>query len=381
MIEPSEFIDALASNGYDVLSGVPCSNISTVFHALENTEQLLYVPATTEGEAVGIAAGSWLAGKKAAVICQNSGVGNMVNPLASLNAPYGIPTTLFVSMRGALGFPDEAQHEIMGSKTGELLKLLSVNTAMLTDNIKELNVALTQASAEALNRKSCAFLINPKVINNPKTVRPPHMQTSQWLPVPIRQESQGAIVSRRVAIDILMEAFKQYATIATTGYASRELWATGDRPNYFYMAGSMGHAAAIGLGVSLSTTRPTVVLDGDGALLMKMGVCATIGRQAPKNLIHIVLDNGLFESTGGQSSNSGSVDFSKIASASSYRQIWQCTGSDAIEKFSRNVDPTDGPTFAHIVISPSSELKAPRPNIDLRDMAARFRAQTTSQPA
>jgi phosphonopyruvate decarboxylase len=170
-----------------------------------------------------------------------------------------------------------------------------------------------------------------------------------------------------------MHAFGKYATIATTGYAYRELHATVDRPNYFYMAGSMGHAAAIGLGVSINTTEPTVVLDGDGALLMKMGTCATIGRFSPKNLMHIVIDNGLFESTGGQSSNAGSVDFSQIAQACSYRQVWQCTGRDAIERFSQTIDPLSGPTFAHIRVLPSRGPAISRPKLDLQQVATRFR--------
>ncbi len=373
MIEPAEFIDALVCSKYDSISGVPCSNISAVFHALEHSTRLQYVPAATEGEAVGIAVGCWFAGKKAAVICQNSGVGNIVNPMASLNAPYSIPTTLFVSMRGAPGFPDESHHDIMGRETGKFLELLSVETEMLPDNIESLSIALSQANNQLLNRQCRAFLINPKVIKNLKEIYPDHVVATQSSFYPIHQDVGGEMITRQEAIAILMHTFSKYATIATTGYAYRELHATGDRANYYYMAGSMGHAAAIGLGVSINTTQPTIVLDGDGALLMNMGICATVGQQAPNNLVHIVLDNGIYESTGGQHSNANAVDFSHIAQACSYKQVWQCSGRDAIERFCQSVDPLLGPTFAHIRVSPLRDPPVSRPKIDLPQLAVRFR--------
>ena len=373
MIEPAEFIDALVCSKYDIISGVPCSNISALFHALEHSTRLQYVTATSEGEAVGIVVGGWLAGKKAAVICQNSGVGNIVNPMASLNAPYLIPTTLFVSMRGAHGFPDEPQHDIMGRETWNILELLSVESEMLPENIEKFEFALSQANNQLLNRQSRAFLINPAVIKNLQEIYPDQVVATHPSCSPIHQDVGGKMVTRQEAIVILMQAFNKYATIATTGYAYRELHATGDRANYFYMAGSMGQAAAIGLGVSINTTRPTIVLDGDGALLMNMGVCATIGRQAPNNLVHIVLDNGLFESTGGQRSNAKSVDFSQIAQGCSYKQVWQCSGREAIERFSQSIDPLSGPTFAHIRVAPLNGPSVSRPKLNLPQLAVRFK--------
>ena len=373
MIDPPEFIDALVFNKYDCISGVPCSNISALFHALENSTNIRYIPATTEGEAVGIVVGCWLAGKKAAVICQNSGVGSIVNPMASLNAPYSKPTTLFLSMRGALGFPDEPQHDIMGRETKKFLELLSVKTEILPENLGRMEFVLSQANNQLLNRQSRAFLIHPKVINNLKAIHPDHVVVTQSSFYPIHQDFGGEMITRQEAIAILMHTFGKYATIATTGYAYRELYATGDRANYFYMAGSMGYAPAIGLGLSINMTQPTIVLDGDGALLMNMGVCATIGKQAPNNLVHIVLDNGLYESTGGQHSNASSVDFSHIAQACSYRQVWQCVGRDAIERFCQTIDPLSGPTFVHIRVSPLKSTAVLRPKIDFPLLAIRFR--------
>ena len=108
------------------------------------------------------------------------------------------------------------------------------------------------------------------------------------------------------------------AVVATTGKAGRELFTIADRPQHIYQVGSMGCASAMGLGVALNTQRPVVVLDGDGAALMKMGVLATIGAQAPANLVHVVLDNGVHDSTGGQATVSPIVDFADVALACGY---------------------------------------------------------------
>lgn len=377
MIEPTTFVEMLAEHGYEVVSGVPCSNLSAVFHTLERTDVLRYIPATTEGEAVGIASGNWLTGKKAAVICQNSGVGNMVNPLSSLNGPYHLPLTLFVSMRGAPGYPDEAQHDIMGREAGRLLELLAVTARTLPAEAENVQRELWQVDQELAHRQSCAFLINPKVISNPGIAGLHEPARPLPEPGPIRLEAQGPAVTRQEAVEILMQVFHQSLVVATTGFAYRELYATGDRPNYFYMVGSMGHAAALGLGMAPNTALPVVILDGDGALLMKMGTCATIGGQQPANLLHMVLDNGQFESTGGQRTNACSVDFAQVARACHYRQVWQCRGRDALERFCQEVEPLAGPTFAHISVAPATTPAVSRPRIDLPQLAWRFREFAT----
>jgi phosphonopyruvate decarboxylase len=375
MIEPSEFIDALADNGFKILSGVPCSGIGSVFHMLEDTDWLRYVPAANESGALGIAVGSWLAGKKSAVICQDSGVGNMVDSLSSLNAPYSIATTLFVSMRGrAAGFLDEPQHNMMGLRTRAILELLSVQTEMLPDNTEELGRAFARTKAE-LVRQSHAYLINPDVFNNAESFQGRNDWTKYGRPVVrekafVCERTGGKLVARKEALDILMQPFEKFPAIASTGYTCRDLFSD-DRENYFYMTGSMGLAPSIGLGLSLNTEKPVIVLDGDGALLMNMGTCATIGREAPNNLVHILLDNGMYESTGGQSTSA--VDFSEIARACGYRQVFKCEGTDALEEFGETVDPLEGPTFAHVKVSPSGGNVGMRPQIELSQNATRFR--------
>ncbi len=377
MIKSEDFIEVVAQN-HAALIGVPCSNLSSVFKDLETTDLLRYIPATTEGEACAIAAGYWLAGKQAGVICQNSGLGNMVNPIASLCQPYQIPVSLFISMRGAVGFKDEAQHEIMGRTSGPLLELLGVKTTVLPCEWLDALAEMRCAKQELADRNSRAFLINPKTIENAKTQSTmPSLISSGERPT-VKRVTAGPIGDRASTIAQIMEEFSNHAVIATTGYAYREAYKCHDKANNFYMAGSMGHASAIGLGVAMNCAHPVTVLDGDGALLMKMGNCATIGKMSPRNLTHVVLDNGIFESTGGQPSNANAVDFSGVALSCGYRSVWSCSGKEAVKEALHSIDPFDGPNFLHIRIAPLTIKVVERPKLDLPERALMFREHMVS---
>src|SRR5580693_8741534 len=124
MITAQAFMDEAAAQGFDFYTGVPCSYLTPLINGILSNRDLAYVGAASEGEAVAIAAGAWLAGRKTVVMCQNSGLGNAVNPLTSLNAPFRIPTLFVTTWRGQPGFPDEPQHELMGQITHQLLALI-----------------------------------------------------------------------------------------------------------------------------------------------------------------------------------------------------------------------------------------------------------------
>ncbi len=133
MIKADAFLDAAAAAGYDFYTGVPCSFLTPMINRVITRDDLTYVPAASEGEAVAIAAGAWLAGRKTVVICQNSGLGNAVNPLTSLNYPFKIPTLLIVTWRGQPGLKDEPQHELMGQITDTLLDDIRVPSEPFPD--------------------------------------------------------------------------------------------------------------------------------------------------------------------------------------------------------------------------------------------------------
>jgi phosphonopyruvate decarboxylase len=161
--------------------------------------------------------------------------------------------------------------------------------------------------------------------------------------------------------------------VATTGKCGRELFTLADRPQHLYQVGSMGGASAMGLGVALHTERPVVVLDGDGAALMKLGNLATIGSRAPANLVHVILDNGVHDSTGGQATVSASVDFAAIALACGYASG---ASADSIRGFEQALSATragPGPHLIHVRIAPGSLARLGRPTITPPEVARRFR--------
>jgi phosphonopyruvate decarboxylase len=168
------------------------------------------------------------------------------------------------------------------------------------------------------------------------------------------------------------------AVIATTGKCGRELFTLEDREQHFYQVGSMGCAGAIGLGVALNVARPVVVLDGDGAALMKLGSLATIGAYHPSNLVHVVLDNGVHDSTGGQATVSTHVDFAAVAIACGYRYAVVCDSLDGCAQAIESALAVGGPSLMHVGIRPGSIPKLGRPTIRPPEVAARFRDFLTS---
>ena len=163
------------------------------------------------------------------------------------------------------------------------------------------------------------------------------------------------------------------SVIATTGKCGRELFTVADRSQHLYQVGSMGGAAAMGLGVALNVGNPVVVLDGDGAALMKMGTLATIGAYGPQNLIHIVLDNGTYDSTGGQPTVSQSVDFAGVAAACGYERGYRCDSLDGFLGALKSAAADTGPHLIHMRIAPGSLEKLGRPSIKPEDVALRFK--------
>src|ERR1700761_9610853 len=145
MIQAQDFIGAAKKDGFDFFTGVPCSFLTPLINGVLNDRSLSYVGAASEGEAVAIAAGAWLAGRKTVVMCQNSGLGNAINPLTSLNAPFRIPTLFITTWRGQPGIPDEPQHEVMGVITPELLTLIGLEHALFPKEKADLASTLALA--------------------------------------------------------------------------------------------------------------------------------------------------------------------------------------------------------------------------------------------
>jgi len=352
---------------------VPCSYLTPLINGVISNSRLSYIGAASEGEAVAIGAGAWLAGKRPVVMFQNSGLGNAVNPLTSLNAPFRIPALLIVTWRGEPGRPDEPQHELMGQITHDLLSLMRIGHIALPDRNEALGDAFTAADAAMAEGQPFAFVMADGSVAEEKLTIPP-ARPAVWQK-PMVPQTGGKLPTRAQILErFLALAGEERAVIATTGKTGRELFMLHDRPQHLYLVGSMGGAAGVGLGVALNTSRPVTVLDGDGAALMKLGTLATIGAYAPNNLLHILLDNGAHDSTGGQPTVSGTVDFAAIAAACGYCHAVTCDSLAAFESLFVSLSAMPGPSMLHVKIQPGSLPKLIRPTIKPPEVASRFKA-------
>ena len=173
---------------------------------------------------------------------------------------------------------------------------------------------------------------------------------------------------------VLAAAPADVPIVVTTGKAGRELFTLADREQHLYQVGSMGCASPMGLGIAHVTGRKTLVLDGDGAALMKLGAMATIGAYQPEGLVHVLLDNGVHDSTGGQATVSPVVDFAGVALACGYRRAFVCDSVAGFAGAFAAAMAAEGPVLVHARITPGSLEKLGRPTIAPHEVAQRFRA-------
>jgi len=374
MISASEFLAKARNSGFDFYTGVPCSYLTPLINLLSAGPSVGYVGATSEGEAVGIAAGAWLGGRTPVVMCQNSGLGNTVNALTSLNHPFKIPSLLVVTWRGQPGHPDEPQHAVMGEVMHGLLDAIRIPHAEFPRSSEELAPCLNGVAARLEEDRLPFALVTPGgsfESQELEELRVPAHRTGELRDYRIG----GPPPTRFFVFEATLAAIPETAAvIATTGKCGRELFTLADRKQHLYLVGSMGCASAVGLGVALNVSNPVVVLDGDGAALMKMGNLATIGAYGPGNLVHVVLDNGVHDSTGGQPTVSRSVNFAAVAAASNYRTAAECDDVRGVEGAVRAALRSPGPHFIRAHVRPGSLEKLGRPTVAPVAVADRFRA-------
>ncbi len=375
MIQAAAFIEPLRTLGYTQYAGVPCSYLKPFINRVIDDPNLHYIGAASEGEAVGINAGAYLGGRKTVTLCQNSGLGNMVNPLTSLNDPFRIPTLLIVTWRGEPGRPDEPQHFLMGQITPSLLETLRIPWMPFPRD--ESRVADTIARAEASMRDRllpfALVMSEGSVAAHELRSRPPAPCARTEAASHFQLEPRQRMI-RTQALEAILESLAgNEAVIATTGKTGRELFAIADRPNHLYVVGSMGAASAIGFGLAHALPRlPVVVIDGDGAALMKLGALATIGCYQPANLLHIILDNESHDSTGGQSTASPVVRFADVAAATGYRRAASANDPQEMRTLILDFRRLPGPSLLHIKIRPGSPKHLGRPTVKPHEVKDRF---------
>lgn len=387
-----DFADILKQHGIRHGAGVPCSFFTPLVNHMTVDPDLDYTSATSEGEAVAIAAGLTTAGKPAFALMQNSGLGNAINPITSMLYIYSMPVTLLVSHRGEPGKPDEPQHALMGRITEALSELCGLRTHVLEpDSFSD------QLGAVLGDGVPAAFICRKGTLTGGPKAPALDLRFTSRATAAANAGSFRAELRREQALDAAREVLNQGlgqtgqssastpAVICTTGKLSRELHELDDtdfsKNNRFYMVGSMGCAAGFGLGVARAQpSRPTIVLDGDGALLMKLGSLATVGSVAPANYHHVVFDNGAHDSTGGQPTSSPSVDFAVAALACGYRHAETVSERDAfVAALSRQVQ-MQGPTLLRMIIHTGARKDLGRPKLAPRDSYLRFAAFLCDKP-
>ena len=375
MINAEAFIEAARGFGFTHYTGVPCSYLTPFINYVINDERLSYISSANEGDAVATAAGLTVGGRRAVAMMQNSGLGNAVNPLTSLANTFDIPVLLIVTQRGKPGHRDEPQHELMGRVTGGLFDLVEIPWEPFPAAERDIGPALERAQRYLTERQ------RPYALLMEQGTVAPHQLEGESIPsragIQCRRESmagEAAQLSREQALReiIGLTPVDGSVLVGTTGYTGRELFAIDDRANQLYMVGSMGCASSFALGVSLA--RPDLdvtVVDGDGAGLMRMGNFATIGSYGRGNLTHVLLDNGVHESTGSQATVSANVSFADIAAACGYGMALDGTGLAVIRELYGRKD-VDGARFAHLKITPGIPGDLPRPDTSPRDVLRRL---------
>jgi len=246
---------------------------------------------------------------------QNSGFGKTINPLTSLCDPdvYSIPVLLLIGWRGEPGKVDEPQHKKMGKVLLPLLETLKVPYNVLEPDVNQIENDCKKALIYFKNNQGpYAFIIRSNFFEN--------------YPMKDKVQFNYELVRDEVINLILDNASESDIIVSSTGYISREVYEyrearKKDHNKSFYNVGSMGCACSIGLSIALQKSdRRIIVLDGDGAIIMQMGAFTTIGKYSPSNFVHIIFDNNAHESTGGQPTNSATVNFVKVALAANYKR-------------------------------------------------------------
>ncbi len=368
-------MEAARQRGFGLWTGVPCSYLKPFINYVIDAPDLRYVAAANEGDAVAIASGADLGGMRAIAMFQNSGLGNAVNPLTSLNAIFRIPVLVITTLRGEPGGPhDEPQHALMGPITTRMLDVMEIPWEYFPQEAGEVEPALARVVSHMETRSLPYALVMKKgSVADWKLKSTP--EPRPLTPSPVRSEAAVPRFTREAILRAVQASLRPAdVVIASTGFTGRELYALEDRREQLYMVGSMGCAMSLGLGLSLAQPkRRVIVLDGDGAVLMRMGGLATVGYERPPNLVHVLLDNQMHESTGGQSTVSHSVDFCAIAAACGYPRTARATTPDEVASFLQG-DDGSRLSFFHVRILPGSPSDLPRPTITPPEVAARLRA-------
>ena len=357
MIQLSKLVKLLKNEKLGPVTGVPCSVFKDFLNYIQANKTFDHYSCSSEGESMGIAAGFALAGKFPIVYMQNDGYGNAINPLSSLQLMYKLPALLMISWRGEPNKKDAPQHKLMGKTILDLLSIFEIPYSIIDEENYEEKISSAKKYMK-LYKKPYALIFKKGILQKF------NKEQSKNIELNFRHEYIQRLNKQLKDDDIIL---------GTTGFTGRELFQTTNHKAKFYMMGSMGCLASIGLGLAKSYPEKRIfVLDGDGALLMKLGTLSTIGNYSPNNLIHICFDNNNYESTGGQKTTSNSSDFVSLAKSCNYKESLLIENINEFESILDKIDSIEKPLFLHVKIKSGTIENLKRPSISPVEMKKTF---------
>lgn len=358
MVRPSFFIDTLQKHDIDFYAGVPDSLLKNICaYISDHLDSRHNIIAANEGGAVGIAAGYHLATSKIPVVyMQNSGEGNIINPLASLTDKevYNIPVLLLIGWRGKPGVHDEPQHVKQGKVTLPLLDTMGINYQVLSQDESVAETQIAEAVAYMKQTNEVYALVVEKNTFDTYTLQ--------------NKVENALTLSREEAIQTVAAALgPKDCIVSTTGMISRELFeyrtAMGQsHERDFLTVGSMGHASQIALGIALEKTdRHVWCFDGDGAVIMHMGSMAITASKTPVNFVHVLFNNGAHDSVGGQPTVGLNIDVPAIAKAVGYKHAFSVDSAGGLQEILRSPEILEGPTLIQVCVRKGNRKDLGRP--------------------
>lgn len=359
MIDPARFVEQLRTLGVSMFAGVPDSLLKQFgTHVMGALPREQHVITANEGGAVGLALGHYLrTGRPALVYLQNSGFGNAVNPLLSLADAdvYGIPMVVLIGWRGEPGVQDEPQHVTQGRVMTASLDAMDLPYAILPGDADEAETVVGDAVRTAVDGHQPFVLLARKGTFADATVPAPDTSAPS---LPTREDALIAVADAIGHGPLL---------VSTTGMLSRELFEHRERGGQdgsgdFLTVGGMGHASSIALGVALQEPdREVWCLDGDGALLMHLGGLAVIADHAPSTYLHVVFNNGVHDSVGGQPTSIDRVDVPAAAVALGYRHAARTDDLATVPDHIARLRERGGPSLLEVRVRPGNREGIGRP--------------------
>ena len=359
-IKPTDFYDQLASHGVEFFTGVPDSLLKEFCLCIDDfIPKDKHIITANEGNAVALAAGYYLAQKSLPLVyMQNSGLGNAVNPLLSLCDPdvYSIPMLVMIGWRGEPGVKDEPQHAKQGKVQLKLLESMDIPYEIISKDDDQFEMKISSVVETAKNESRPAVLLIKK-------------GTFEKYSKEIKKFDDQRM-KREKTLEIVLENLDDNAiVVSTTGKTSREIFEIREKRGQsheqdFLTVGSMGHCSSIALGIALAKPhRQVVCIDGDGAMLMHLGSLTSIASLKPKNFRHILVNNEVHESVGGQETAAKNLDLSAIVEAMGSSKTFKAKTPTELKANITDFMECVGPSFLEVKIRPGSREDLGRPTI------------------